>query len=803
MIKLYPSAELHLLRGQSVELELFMNDPGTNAWTRVDNPLALAQSVSLATLSGRSLTASSSAMGTNIDFLTVQDSEGHDIIKVPLQVSVYDTVQRVHCSHARHEVEVTSSDRVLVVYAEFVDAAGSVVVADVTGSNLLHYDVSPAGGLAVTNGRLEVPATPGTWTVTVMVHPSFGVTPTPVSASVVIHSVPVASEYPILVRHHAGTEARRRAILFIAEGWTADMEAMFHDLCKVVAKRLMRVRPYRHLAESLDVYAAFTASAEEGITVGADVVVSPVHPDHAYVLMRDGSPLFDAINAVGLPNEPGAPTTLAELRASSQIPSLTPREFDIWNLIPSAQRTRVRDTAWGVAITYPQHGPHTHARSADATKPSRLALSVLPRGPARAPYFADHRLPELRGASPQDPTTAHVARLYDFVGKLRTPDGPAGMGKRWQPDGDSAGLVVFIARSDLQGGIFLEGDQGCVIVTTGREADAGVSPSSIPGFKDVIPGRTSSIGDPETRRRLVDTIAHELAHVPALGGLHDEYGGRRMGNNPPPWIAPYVNGKANAHMLADVLDGQGPGIDPLKLKWRWPRARAGASVKEIVTDGLDIVFTLTLTHALRWPRSPAGHPVWLRRGPLWPQAALVPPVVANPVVLELVSYDRQQQQVRCRPVGTLSAADIVASFGGASGQADPPADVRIVLQRVDVNGGPMWLISDAVAAALAAGPLTESLACEDAIGADRRSNVVGLRTRTPAAYEGGATFNCKTIRPGLECKMHRQMEPIGVGKHRTLWVEKFCVVCQYVITYQGDVSMLPSVDRQLDVVETL
>jgi hypothetical protein len=198
MIKLYPSAELHLLRGQSVELELFMNHLGSNAWIRVNNPLALAPGVALATLSGRLLTASASAMGTNIDFLAIQDGQGNDILKVPVHVSVHDTVLRVMCSHARHEVEVTSSDRVLVVYAEFVDANGSVVVAEVTGSNLLHYDWSPADGLTVSaDGRVEVSATPGTWTVTVTVDPAFGVTPTPTSASVIIHSVPAASEYPI------------------------------------------------------------------------------------------------------------------------------------------------------------------------------------------------------------------------------------------------------------------------------------------------------------------------------------------------------------------------------------------------------------------------------------------------------------------------------------------------------------------------------------------------------------------------------------------------------------------------------
>ena len=66
MIKLYPSAELHLLRGQSVELELFMNHLGSNAWIRVNNPLALAPGVALATLSGRLLTASASAMGVDL-----------------------------------------------------------------------------------------------------------------------------------------------------------------------------------------------------------------------------------------------------------------------------------------------------------------------------------------------------------------------------------------------------------------------------------------------------------------------------------------------------------------------------------------------------------------------------------------------------------------------------------------------------------------------------------------------------------------------------------------------------------------
>ncbi len=103
MIKLYPSAELHLLRGQPVELELFMNHLGTNAWILVNNPLALAQSVSLATLSSRRLTASASAKGTDIDFLAIQDGQGNDILKVPVQVSVHDTVLGVmcSCSHAR------------------------------------------------------------------------------------------------------------------------------------------------------------------------------------------------------------------------------------------------------------------------------------------------------------------------------------------------------------------------------------------------------------------------------------------------------------------------------------------------------------------------------------------------------------------------------------------------------------------------------------------------------------------------------------------------------------------------------
>ncbi|MBK9035471.1 MAG: hypothetical protein IPL61_30145 [Myxococcales bacterium] len=809
MIKLHPSTELHLLRGMSVTLDLLMNDINTDVWDRINNTIALPTSVTLATVVDRTLTADTTSMGTERDFLKIQFPPGTDRLEIPVQISVHETLLRVWCSHNRHEVEVGSSDRVLVVYAEFRDAAGHPVVAEVTGRRFLHYDVSPIDGLTVDpDGRLVVPHTAGTWTVTVSVDSALHITPAPTTDSVVIDVVPVPSDLQILVRHHEGIEVRRRAILFIAEGWTADMEEMFNLLCRSIAKRLTKVQPYNRLVESLDIYSAFTPSAEEGITIGADVVVSPMHPDHAYVLMPDESLLSTVVRNAGHPNEPGAPTTLAGLQAASGVATLTQREFDIWKLMGSARRTRVRDTAWGLTSTYPHHGPYAHMQAVGVQDRLRwLQFSVLPRGPSRIPFFPDHRLPDLLGTPPQDPTTAHSARLFDWVGKLRTPDGPLRMGTRWGPGGDSEGMVVFLTLCDLHGGVFVDDAvQPCAIVTTGREHDIGVTLSSLPGFLEVVAGSTSSILDVETRRRMVDTLAHELAHTPVLGHLHDEYGGRKMPTTLPPWIRSYVDGKPNAHMLDDVLDGAGPGIDPEKLKWRWPRVRAGASVEHMEADGDDILFTLSLSHALRWPKSPGGRPVWLRRGPLWPKKTLRPPVTDNPLLIELVSYDRQQQQVRCRPIGAVTTTDVITSFWGTPGPVSTPTDLRIVLQRLDDAGRPLWLINDAVAAALAAGPLTESLNCTDQLAADRRANVENLRTRTPAAYEGGATFNCQTIRPGLECKLHRRMEPVEPLKpinKRSMWAERFCVVCQYVMTYEVDVSLLPRVDTLLDVVQPL
>lgn len=817
MNKLHPMTDIHLLRGMSVTFDFLFNDERTplNDWRRASGfDFALPAGFTLATMSGLTLTASATTTGRERTWLIMRSPAGGAAAStIPVRVSVHQTLHRLWCSAANLRLEnspvgVTPvrNDRILVVYAEFEDASGGRVIVDVTGRDFLTYTPSVGPGFAIAaDGRVTTTAATGITTVTIGVAAGLGITPT--TGRVTLEVVPAPADLPILRQHHQGMDVTKRSLLFLAEGFTAPTEQEFHDLCKLLTLRLKKVEPYARLAESLDVYGAFFPSAEEGVSLGADMV-QPTSGAPAYVLFPDDSFFPRVLSRVGHPAAPAAPTfpDLAAFVAAAggainaRNRQMWQQTFDVWKELPAAQPSRVRDTAFGLTLTYPHGGPYTPELFPPVPPPEAIWLrqSVESRRPARTPFFPDHRLPPLLGTPPIDPASAHLPSLHALLRKLRPPDGPANFGARWLPGGDSDGLVVFLCRSDLYGGVAVSGS---IFVSTGNQVTVGVAPSSItppPPFRallDVVVGITSSY----TKRpimELTDVLAHELGHSAALGALDDEYGGQVYSPLPAAAVQK-ISAKPNSEELSNV-QGVGHGVDADLLKWRWPRAESGAVVEDCFVSGSEVSFVVNLSHALRWTQRTGPAPVWVRHGPLWQENAPVGPVRRNPLQLELVSFDPVSQIVRCKPLGTTTAADVVASFWTLLSVGGATPDVRIVLQRRDAAGTPLWLISPAVATELANGPLTTN-ACHPLGVTDHTARVAGLRNSTPAAYEGGSGINCLVLRPSRACKLSRRMEEVPgfLGVFTRLRAEAFCAVCQYVLTHQLDVSLLPDVDRLL------
>jgi hypothetical protein len=808
--KIFPATDLHLLRGASVSLRFFAH-VNNGVWTDISalNGFSIQFNPAPAFITQAGLTLTATGPGRSVTRVSIPLAGA----SAPMRLAVHQQLQKLFLPQAALALEANRADRVLTVYGEFKAADGSIVTADITAHPYLRYRVTVKSGsptIAVSPaGRVSSGAAVGEAEIEVSVDPALTQPAPAVKLNLKVVAAP--TDRPILTRFHTGTAARKKSILFLPDGFTGAQQAEFETLAGNVGRKLLQaISPYRHLRESFDLYSAFAASTEEGVTIGPPILPQPGAAGVGFSLPTDQPiqnnviPLQIVLSALGDPGS-SAVTTLAAARTQlsqklniAVTAQMFPQNlFDLWqSLKTQSPQSRVRETFFGTMIGERHHG--TEAFVEPPSPPSVTTTILLERGVIRDVFFDERRLPDLTA---NDPKKAHLPALGSFLSALRVAGEAAGQGAMWapatggNPAGASFGLVVFIARADHYGGVRQE---GCLLLSLGPGMIHNTAPSTVvPRLLEVVPvPRPISAAD---RKRgfgerpidaLMDVVAHELAHSPAFGALSDEYGGKPLPNPLTAEATTFAEDGPNSELIANALAGAGPGLNATQLKWNLERVDGAARVDAIRAVGTGIEIDINTDDARRWPALAAGRLLTLRAANLAapaPGATRVGSTPANPAPqsLNLTSYDATARTIRCSVLGGNAAAQVVNTF---------PAGSVILVPRLSA-GATVRIIPNALVTRLtASGQFSPSNASCVPAATPAPPNIPGFvwprhQLQAVAAYEVGAGFDCGVIRPTGECKMRTVIQT-------TEPPTEFCFVCKYAMANAIDPASLVAIDKE-------
>ncbi|MFN0248735.1 MAG: hypothetical protein ACKV2T_17735 [Kofleriaceae bacterium] len=800
MARLYPSCDLHFYPGASpVNMRLF--ESVQSFWTELSavpgfsmqllevEPQAPPQSIVIT--NGTQLAPN--VEGTQLALLQVR-VPGFGNGNIAIRATVHRQLRRLLLPISILTLETDRSDRVLTVYGEFADAGGATSVVDITRHDYLQYSIMPLTGApdaiaSVIGGRITTGTSPGSARIIVQAVAGPAVV-------LIVTVVAPPTDRPILERLFTGTAMRKRRILLVSEGFVAAEKRRFQTLCRDLAARFRQVPPYDLMRESFDVFSAFVPSVERGVTLGPPIVavnsptsmlmipitaengLAPTQPGRTDVSMRD------LVLRLRDPGSHNPPMTFAQASAlvNSGTETLTPVTFATWELLANLPpQTRVRETAFGFMMGERHYG--TSATIHPTAVPVNVRFELLREHEnTRMPWFDDRRLPDL--AANTDPNRAHVPQQDRFVRTLRAPDSPIGFGGVWASDGDSFGLVIYLANHDYYGGLRNKGYLGMSI---GADVALSAVPSlAVPGLFDVepVPVPLSSEAVRQGFRvrpilEIADVLAHELAHTTPFGELNDEYQGEGHAPTTPADIED-VEKRLNTQLLANARSPNG-AIDPDRLRWNWPRAQAAAVVDDLHGTGQILTIVLNAENFARWPSNTVGREVFLRAR----RTSMLTGIPRATGLMTVQAIDRVNQTIR---------ALVQIVDGGAEAHAIVfRHDGVLVLPVVDAARVVQTLVHPQVIAAMGAGPFAPAPGC---VPNPRPAPPVIPNFRMPrdqsrlvAAYETAGTYNCGVIRASADCKMRTT---ITLGGRMPV---DFCFVCKYAMVECIDPGSHGELDR--------
>jgi hypothetical protein len=546
----------------------------------------------------------------------------------------------------------------------------------------------------------------------------------------------------------------RANVLFVSDGFTSESD--FRQ--KVVKLTVNELRtepdhePFKVLSKSINYWAVFVPSTDEGISILGDNEISSTRRS----LVADTAPLpappaqpqwaiGNMIHEAGLPLPHDAPVASeADWPASRtslfDIPpgvSVNKQALSDWNDLKQRTLLNERDTAFG------------------------MAHYDRPRASGQGLGSEEHLL--------HDPRRISVASIQDFVENLQFSGFP--IGANWEQSKPDFGRVCFACRSDRTGGTAVD---NYFTASTGQAAGADVTLSTIAGT-DVTPDRLNL-----QITIYASVVSHEFGHALHLG---DEYGGNDKYD---PNIHPIPS---DPNLQPDTL------LFPLssnadKIKWLWPRvSKAGVldGPPDFQGDPDPVQFLVRLRKGDGKPFA-KGDLVRIRESPVRRGASSDPFAgillqIDLPVTGDVISVTYVEPS---GPHVDLSLFNPSKTLILICTSIQPKTEFLLVSRRIlnvmiDRNG-PLTMPRAGQPCVVGTGSTVMSPKDLPKLsnGPKNSADIVGL-------YEGGGHHDCGVFRPAGRCRMRS-------GFNATI---PFCHVCRYLIVDAVDPTKHGDLDSKL------
>lgn len=842
ILRLFPHNDIHLALNtpgaNSIPFRLFKYtgtgpfglDPLDNAAEWTAQVLAPHNAVgsrlqSFATVDFAARTITATGLGTNLIVLHHQSGTENDYLVIRVQVHDRMLGWWFGNRSITTPVDTQFANAQPTIYAMFSDdaAAGTDRVGDITGHGFVTLTSSAPATFVVDNtnnaGRLR-----GVAAGNATLNGSF----LALNASVPVTVVDLDQPRNILKPVRAGDLAKateRHNILFLSEGFTAADEAAFDRMVAEITDQLFskpRHQPYGVLAESFNVFSAFTPSTDRLVTccfTVTDTAVpslskgSPIPYEWQVGGDRDKYELAELVARVGLPRR-GETRNMGDLVTLWNSQGL--HDFNsamvstslvaAWKACQNFGYLEARDTFFGMKLggrradLRSQSAPPIATPAADDGSANLKALvrrayeffRVSP--PARSVDFDSRKHAPERMLSGQANTGS---KFISFLNSLRmaTPPNQA-LGSEWVPANTfkrSRGLIAIVMNEPMNGGTNLNNNS---VTAASVNAYSVLTVSYVPNANPNI--KLMRREDPTKvtldLSGLIDTVAHEFGHSFNLG---DEY---EISPEPPNFAAERLNPADSRPNFFDTDDNlasleavfNDPNyitsgsreIDPAKFKWfGLPRIRLSVRMTAATQmSGAKIVVTVPPVEAAAWEAiKTSGEEVHMRMpefGPTGQQLPLSSADTHHLTGLKVDSVDAAAGRITLESTTPINPAPAF------------PEGSYVFLPHRDTGGVVQSIIEPKVLAQLTAShkPLNSDIDKPDATskinrGADFPRDIPDFKppcqsSRLLGAYEGGGTWAGLIYRPSGTCKMRTSS---GGDEHG-----EFCHVCKWLITNRVD-----------------
>jgi len=789
-ISLSPSGDLHLLMGTAGIKMICTAWDGANLVDVTATMLATLTTDKAGVIQVTDTTINPVAPGFCLGVMSFVD--GANTHYLLLRVSVHNSLSSVWFGN--NQVTIPTTDVcTLTVYAQFDDGSWGDITQHqyltFTSDNPTKVDVSMQGiaaGFAVGSSNIVVTA-PGGKTSSVKV------------------TVQDAIKNNQIVERiwGSGPTSDRRNLLILADGFAAADEPAFHRWKMEITKRLFQSKshsPFNLLKNSWNVWSAFEASPESGITVASPIKVPDAHgfsAEYDFTKPDANGPRYlqakDSRFGVMFGGRPGDRGSM--IRSTPPLPqewNNSWRPYRVlahdprrWTVLQSSYYASLKNknaaqgspeydvgNTWNAFISEIFASPSGAAQSGNVvtittTSPHGLSIGAKIRiwGVNENRYEGLHIIESV-------PSATTFTYSLPITGLPFSGGGWVG--------GADTGLVAILVNEDREGGT----TDSVVHVSLGRSQGFHTHPRAQGGL-DHDP-------NPDV---LVDALAavftHELGHALDLG---DEYEGYDDANH----HTTLPSGDTEVEHFGNLTDFDtvkvGTAVNPVFIKWNWDRMVQSSRITEdfAVTIGSPFDLVLKAGEGSKWTKAQAsGTGVYLRKRVIEQSAPDPTTLREGPLKITQINGD------------TVTVQGVMRGMSFRQGSV-------LYIPKTDKSGNIQTLIPSQVSDYIQANgafPRADNNCANYTNNSQDPPSISGFHMPKHhrdlvGLYTGGGTWNCNAYRPCGYCKMrveyywasHWNWWPPGHSQVLTL--VDFCFVCKYFLVDLIDGGQLSVLEKE-------